>query len=114
MTLSKVHQTAKNDVASSTDKPYYWKDNLLYRQWRPHGDAADVIVNQVVLHSSVKRRYCLWLMVFPKQDTWAKRRQGRESCNIFTGLPYIKILSISADVASSVRSHLIKESLKLP
>ena len=65
VTLSKVHQTAKNDVASSTDKPYYWKDNLLYRQWRPHNDAADVIVNQLVLHSSVKRRYCLWLMVFP-------------------------------------------------
>ena len=49
VTLSEVRQTANNDVAFSTDKPYYWKDNLLYRQWRPHGDAADIVVNQLVL-----------------------------------------------------------------
>ena len=56
VTLSKVRQTANNDVASSTDKPYYWKDNLLYRQWRPHGDAADVVVNQIVLPQQCREK----------------------------------------------------------
>ena len=56
VTLSKVRQTANNDVASSTDKTYYWKDNLLYRQWRPHGDAADVVVNQLVLPQQCREK----------------------------------------------------------
>ena len=49
MTLSKVRLAANNDVTPSTDKPYYWQDNLLYRQWRPHGDVVGAIVNQLVL-----------------------------------------------------------------
>ena len=56
VTLSKVCQTANNDVATSTDKSYYWKDNLLYRQWRPHGDAADVVVNQLVLPQQCREK----------------------------------------------------------
>ena len=56
VTLSKVRQTANNDVASSTDKPYYWKDNLLYHQWRPYGNAADIVVNQLVLPQQCREK----------------------------------------------------------
>ena len=55
-TLSKVRLTANNDGAPSTDKPYYWQDNLLYRQWRPHGDAADAVVNQLVLPQQCREK----------------------------------------------------------
>ena len=49
ITLSKVRQTANNDVASSIDKPYYWQDGLFYRQWRPYGGETDIVVNQIIL-----------------------------------------------------------------
>ena len=56
MRLSKVRLTANNDDAPSTDKPYYWQDNLLYRQWRPHIDAADAVVNQLVLPQQCREK----------------------------------------------------------
>ena len=56
ITLSKVRQTANNDVASSIDKPYYWQDGLLYRQWRPYGDETDIVVNQIVLPQQCRER----------------------------------------------------------
>ena len=56
ITLSKVRQTANNDVASSIDKPYYWQDGLLYRQWRPYGDETDIVVNQIVLQQQCHER----------------------------------------------------------
>ena len=56
ITLSKVRQTANNDVASSIDKPYYWQDGLLYHQWRPYGDETDIVVNQIVLPQQCRER----------------------------------------------------------
>ena len=56
ITLSKVRQTANSDVVSSTDKPYYWQDGLLYHQWRPHGDETDIVVNQLVLPQQCREK----------------------------------------------------------
>ena len=35
--LSKVCQSADNDVDCSVDKPYFWQDGLLFHHWKPHG-----------------------------------------------------------------------------
>ena len=56
VTLSKVCLTANNDDAPSTDKPYYWQDNLLYCQWRPHGNAVGAVVNQLVLPQQCREK----------------------------------------------------------
>ena len=47
--LAKVHQSANSNVDGTTDKSYYWHDGLLYRQWKPHGQDAERMVNQLVL-----------------------------------------------------------------
>ena len=76
VTLSKVCLTANNDDAPSTDKPYYWQSNLLYRHWRPHGGAVDAVVNQLVLPQKCREKVLAWFMVFPWQDTW--QREDKE------------------------------------
>ena len=46
--LAKVRQSATSNVDCTTDKSYYWHDGLLYRQWKPHGQGAERVVNQLV------------------------------------------------------------------
>ena len=47
--LSKVCQLANHDIDCTTDKSYYWHDGLLYHFWKPHGQDAEIVVNQLVL-----------------------------------------------------------------
>ena len=54
--LAKVCQSANRDVDCITDKSYYWHDGLLYHQWKPHGQDADRVVNQLVLPEQCRGR----------------------------------------------------------
>ena len=47
--LSKVCHLANHDIDCTTDKSYYWHDGLLYHFWKPHGQDAEIVVNQLVL-----------------------------------------------------------------
>ena len=54
--LSKVCPSANSDADCSTDKSYYWYDGLLYRCWKPHGQDAEILVNQLVLPEQCRRK----------------------------------------------------------
>ena len=86
--LSKVHQSANSDVDCITDKFYYWQNGLLYCHWKPHGQDAEMVVNQIIVLPEQCRGKVLSLAhsCIPLAEHLGKEKKDRESCSISTGL----------------------------
>ena len=108
--LSKVRQSANSDVDCSTDtgKSYYWHDGLLYCRWKPCGQDAEMVVNQLVLQQC--RGKVLGLAYSIPLVGYLSKEKTRH--RISTGLHCIMTLKSLTVVVLSVRSPLNKECLK--
>ena len=110
--LAKVCQSANSNVDCTTDKSCFWHDGLLYHQWKAHGQDADRVVNQIALPEQCRGKALSLAHSIPLARILAKRKYDRGSCNIFIGLPCIRMLKNSAIVVLIARSTLEKECLK--
>ena len=88
-TLTRVKEAA-NGHPNTAGVGLFKRDGLIYQKWIPPGRGEEMSIEQLVLPKEC------WRTRYHSQDTWARRRQDRESYSDSIGPPCSRMWKTSA------------------